>query len=56
MRALTQGCENRGDVWLSHVGANESRVAIRRCSVSAILVVDARRGCCSGGGGGGVAK
>jgi len=22
MRALTQGCENGGDVWLSHVGAN----------------------------------
>lgn len=22
MRALTQGCEDGGDVWLGHVGAN----------------------------------
>lgn len=29
MRARTQGCEDGGNVWLSHIGANQSRVAIQ---------------------------
>ena len=29
MRALTQGCEDGRDVWLSHVGANQCRAAFR---------------------------
>ena len=56
MRALTQGGEDRGDVWLSHVGADHSPVAIRGYSVGAILVVDARCGCGKEGVGGCVAR
>jgi hypothetical protein len=36
-RALTQGCEDGGDVWLSHVGANEI-VAGRMCLMEHVLL------------------
>jgi hypothetical protein len=37
MRELTQGCEDGGDIWLSHVGANEV-VAGRMCLTKHLLL------------------
>jgi hypothetical protein len=50
MRALTQGCEDGGDIWLSHIGANEI-VAGRMWLMKALVVVaNAKGSCCCGSG------
>lgn len=49
-RALTQGCEDGGDIWLSHIGGNEI-VAGRMWLMKALVVVaNAKGSCCCGSG------
>jgi hypothetical protein len=50
MRALTQGCEDGGDIWLSHIGVNEI-VAGRMWLMKALVVVANVKGSCYCGSG-----